>query len=89
MNFFSNFEPKIKRFWGSISETELKVLYYITNKKKLPAKTPSLRNAIHWITRKGGFLNRKGDGEPGMITLWRGWNRLIDMVQGFEAFTFT
>jgi hypothetical protein len=69
-----------------LSETELKVLYYVTHKEKLPKKTPSLRDAIHWIARKGGFLDRKGDGEPGMITLWRGWNRLIDMVQGFEAF---
>lgn len=69
-----------------LSETELKVLYYVTHKKKLPQKIPSLRDAIHWIARKGGFLDRKGDGEPGMITLWRGWNRLIDMVQGFEAF---
>jgi Transposase DNA-binding/Transposase Tn5 dimerisation domain len=70
-----------------LSETELKVLYYVTHKTKLPQKTPSLRDAIHWIARKGGFLDRKGDGEPGMITLWRGWNRLIDMVQGFEAFS--
>jgi hypothetical protein len=69
-----------------LSETELKVLYYVIHKKKLPKKTPSLKEAIHWIARKGGFLDRKGDGEPGMITLWRGWNRLIDMVQGFEAF---
>lgn len=61
-----------------LSETELKVLYYVTHKKKLPRKIPSLREAIHWIARKGGFLDRKGDGEPGMITLWRGWNRLID-----------
>lgn len=70
-----------------LSATELKVLYYVTHKKKMTNEKISLRDAIHWIARKGGFLDRKGDGEPGMITLWRGWNRLIDMVQGFELFS--
>jgi len=25
---------------------------------------------------QGGFLGRKGDGDPGLITIWRGWIRL-------------
>ncbi len=32
----------------------------------------------------GGFLGRKGDGEPGVKTLWRGWQRLQDMVVGWQ-----
>jgi hypothetical protein len=27
----------------------------------------------------GGFLGRKGDGNPGWQTLWRGWQRLQDL----------
>jgi Transposase Tn5 dimerisation domain len=27
----------------------------------------------------GGFLGRKGDGDPGWQTLWRGWQRLQDL----------
>jgi hypothetical protein len=30
----------------------------------------------------GGFLGRKGDGDPGWQTLWRGWQRLQDLCWG-------
>ena len=29
----------------------------------------------------GGFLGRKGDGEPGWITIWRGWEKLNNLVR--------
>ncbi|HEX4589261.1 MAG TPA: IS4 family transposase, partial [Gemmataceae bacterium] len=32
----------------------------------------------------GGFLGRKHDGEPGVLTLWRGYQRLQDMLQGYQ-----
>jgi len=35
---------------------------------------------MRWIAQLGGFLGRKGDGEPGIRTVWRGWQRLQDMV---------
>jgi len=36
------------------------------------------------IARLGGFLARKGDGPPGWQTIWRGFRRLMLMVQGYE-----
>lgn len=42
------------------------------------------RQVLRCIARLGGFIGRKSDGEPGWITLWRGWNQLILMVQGFD-----
>jgi hypothetical protein len=70
-----------------LSPIEWKVLYCVTHKtKKAPKKIGSLRDAIHWIARLGGFLDRKGDGEPGMVTLWRGWSRLIDMIIAHDIF---
>lgn len=33
----------------------------------------------------GGHLNRKSDGFPGWLTLWRGWQDLQLMVRGAEA----
>jgi hypothetical protein len=33
----------------------------------------------------GGHLNRKGDGPPGWLTLWRGWQDLQLMIRGAEA----
>jgi len=41
------------------------------------------RTVLRSIARLGGFLARKSDGEPGWITIWRGWQRLLLMVQGF------
>lgn len=35
------------------------------------------------VARVGGFLARKHDGNPGWISIWRGWHRLMLMVQGF------
>jgi hypothetical protein len=40
------------------------------------------RTVWRGIARCGGFLARKGDGEPGWLTIWRGWRSLLNMVQG-------
>ena len=32
----------------------------------------------------GGFLGRKGDGDPGWQTLWRGWQQLELLTEGAE-----
>jgi len=37
------------------------------------------------IARMGGFLARRGDGAPGWITIWRGWQRLMTMVEGVKS----
>ena len=33
------------------------------------------------IGKLGGHLGRKGDGEPGVLVLWRGWMRLYEVVE--------
>jgi Transposase DNA-binding/Transposase Tn5 dimerisation domain len=45
----------------------------------------SIRQAVLWIGRLGGHLNRKGDGMPGVRTLWRGWRDLTILVAGYCA----
>jgi len=58
-------------------EAEWKALYILVNHKtELPAKEPTLREAIRMVASLGGFLGRKGDGEPGTTTLWRGLQSL-------------
>jgi hypothetical protein len=42
----------------------------------------SVREFLFGVARLGGHLGRKGDGPPGWLTLWRGWNDLQLMVQG-------
>jgi Transposase DNA-binding/Transposase DDE domain len=39
----------------------------------------------HKIASLGGFIGRKGDGDPGWQTLWKGWIRFLDMLMGAEA----
>ncbi|HUI90008.1 MAG TPA: IS4 family transposase [Anaerolineales bacterium] len=45
-----------------------------------PQQPPSLQLAILYIAKLGGFLARKGDGPPGVQTIWRGLNRLSDIA---------
>jgi Transposase Tn5 dimerisation domain len=37
------------------------------------------------LARLGGHQNRKCDGEPGWLVLWRGWMTLQQMVDGARA----
>ena len=36
------------------------------------------------LANLGGFLGRKSDGDPGWITIWRGWQKLHLLVRGAE-----
>jgi hypothetical protein len=36
------------------------------------------------VASLGGFLGRKGDGEPGTQTMWLGLQRLDDIVAVYE-----
>jgi len=37
------------------------------------------------LAKLGGFLGRRRDGEPGWITIWRGWDKLQTMIRGAKA----
>lgn len=39
------------------------------------------------VAKLGGFLGRKCDGNPGWITVWRGWEKLNNMVYAVELAT--
>lgn len=66
-----------------LSEEEWKALYAYIKKEPPPEKPPSLREATRMIASLGGFLGRKGDGDPGTTTMWRGLQRLADLTQGY------
>jgi len=36
------------------------------------------------VAALGGFLGRKGEGDPGWLTLWRGWQQLELLVLGAQ-----
>ena len=46
---------------------------------------PTNKQAVLWIGRLGGHLNRKSDKMPGVRILWRGWRDLTILVDGYLA----
>jgi Transposase Tn5 dimerisation domain len=69
-----------------LDQDQWQALYCLIHKtSRLPAKPPTLRQAIRWIAKLGGFLGRKGDGEPGIKSLWQGLQRLFDMTLMYQA----
>lgn len=49
--------------------------------------TFSVRDFVRGVAKLGGFLGRKSDGQPGVRALWRGYQRLQDMLLGFHLHT--
>ena len=45
----------------------------------------TLGQAVLWIARLGGHLNRQRDGMPGVRTLWRGLRDLTLLVEGWRV----
>jgi hypothetical protein len=60
---------------------EIAVVRRITGPKK---GALTVRAFVRGVARLGGFLGRTGDGDPGVRSLWRGYQRLQDMVLGFQ-----
>jgi len=68
------------------SEAEWKALLTFVNRDpRLPEQPPSLREATRLVASLGGFLGRKGDGEPGAQTLWLGLQRLDDITAMYNV----
>lgn len=45
---------------------------------------PTLAQAVLWIAQLGGFLGRKGDGNPGPMVLWKGFQHLADLTKMYR-----
>jgi hypothetical protein len=66
----------------ALQPDEWQALYaFVHRTPRLPDTPPTLHQAVRWIAQLGGFLGRKGDGDPGVKVLWRGWTRLQDIVE--------
>ncbi|MGA2187940.1 MAG: IS4 family transposase [Steroidobacteraceae bacterium] len=64
------------------SAVEVQVLHLRVTKALPPAdQSPTLREIVRMLGKLGGHLGRKGDGEPGVLILWRGWMRLYESVE--------
>jgi hypothetical protein len=70
-----------------LDEEEWQALYcHIHQTTTLPRTPPTLRDAVRWIARLGGFQGRKGDGEPGVTVMWKGFQHLAALTSMYRLF---
>jgi hypothetical protein len=58
---------------------------HLLAKKKMSATAPTLNDVVRMIAQIGGFLARKGDGEPGVKTIWRGLDKVQTAAETLRA----
>lgn len=65
-----------------LEDEEWKALYVVSSRRPrpIPDEPPTVREAVRMIAMLGGFQGRKGDGEPGVQSLWTGFRRLMDFT---------
>lgn len=64
------------------SAVEIQVLHLRVTKALPPAEQSlTLREVVRMLGKLGGHLGRKGDGEPGVLVLWRGWMSLYESIE--------
>jgi hypothetical protein len=73
-------EPEAKLIPGEADP----VLVEVLQKVDPPQGQPTRRWFWVGIAKLGGFQARKSDGDPGWLTLWRGWQVLMLLARGYE-----
>ncbi len=67
-----------------LTQDEWRVLVQLQKKKsQRPKSTPTLQWAYLAVAKLGGFSDSKRTGIAGWATLWQGWDRLQQLVQGY------
>ena len=72
-----------------LEEDEWKALRLIRPGRKTtePLQPPTVKEAVRQIASLGGFMGRRGDGDPGVKSIWTGFRRLMDITHGYRAAT--
>lgn len=69
-----------------LSEMEWKILYQKIHHQPPPTTPPRIKEIYHWIARLGGYIDRKSDPPPGIVSIWRGWTRFTEVIEDYHAF---
>jgi Transposase DNA-binding/Transposase DDE domain len=69
-----------------LTKDEWTILYKKFNQNRLPVEPPLIRDVYCWIGQLGGYINRKSDLYPGIISIWKGWTRFMDLIEDYYAF---
>lgn len=51
----------------------------------MPKGVPKLNEVLRLVAQLGGFLARKGDGEPGAKTIWEGLQQVMTAAETLRA----
>jgi hypothetical protein len=71
-------KPAVECVPGELVATLAKLI----NEKQVERIT--VKRFTHEVAKRGGFMARKADGEPGWRTLWQGWQELQLIHLGFQ-----
>ena len=81
------YEAKSKNCELVFSAHEWKILYRKNNPgSAVPKKPPKIGEVYHCLGKLGGFIGCKGDGDPGFISIWRGWMRFTNLLEDYDLF---
>jgi hypothetical protein len=69
-----------------LTKQEWQILYRKMNNRNPPKKAPQVKEVYYWIAKLGGYLGRKSDPPPGIISIWRGWTRFSEVIEDYHAF---
>lgn len=71
-----------------LSQEEWQTLYIREHQTtQVPQKPPNIKQALIWLGKLGGFMNRKNDNLPGAMTLWRGYEELQQSIIMLRIFS--
>lgn len=82
LKFINHIDPGLPAK-SILTDLEIEVLK-VRHKDKIDKRKLTAGEAIKLIAMMGGYNNRKGDGPPGNITLWRGFLIIRDRAQYHE-----
>lgn len=67
-----------------LTQIEQTVLFKRFNKGQANTEPINVKQALNWIGKLGGYIGRNTDLPPGIITIWRGWTRFMNMVDDYR-----
>jgi len=68
-----------------LEKDEWQAVYTVVKQMAPPAQAPPLGEMVLLLAALGGYLGRPSDGEPGPKAVWRGLQRLSDLLLGWRA----
>lgn len=70
---------------GVFALREWQMIYMMQYHSPPPDQPPPLRATVRALAQWGGFLARTGDGEPGIKSIWPGYQRLHEFIYAVET----